>query len=556
MNRVPLVVMVLVSSLILVACGTGGASEDSESSADSADGETTQVEGDPESDDDASEGTSDRHGGVLTRAEPGDSPDGLHPHENEGDIYTHTLVGPMYSKLVEWETGPGEPTGDVVPDLAESWDVSEDGMTYTFDLRDDVVWHDIEPVSGRPFVADDVIATIEGLQERPPATGHHHVIARVVDMDAPDDHTLVITLDQPHAPFLADLASHYMWILPREAFDGGFDASEQPIGTGAFMFESYDRNTELVLVRNPDYFIDDKPYLDGLTTVIMPDQGSRTQAVRTGRIDVLYTHDSDEADELTASGDLAAATQFRASTQLFMNQDREPFDDVRVRQAIARAIDWEGMNDAIRGGNAVMTGAVGALAGQFALPEDEVLALRPFDQDAARELLAEAGYEDGFSVNLITTPLYDDLFQRESEWIVQDLGDVGIDVAIDQLDVATFFQRWHTEQDYEFGYGSSASMPAPDDWLRQNRSDNRVASWTNLADPEIDRLYDAQRAEVDEDVRLELIHDTQRYILEEVQNPIYPYSYQTNYIHRADLQDFYPHPSYHGRIWADAWLDS
>src|SRR5699024_11074715 len=134
------------------------------------------------------------------------------------------------NKLVTYETGPDAEYTDynIIPDLAEDWDISDDGLTYTFHLRD-TTWHDVEPVNGRELVSEDVVATMEHIMNLP---GHQaSLLEEVESVEATDDKTVVFTLKQPFAPFLNFMANHFMWILPKEAIDGEFDLDRAAIGT-------------------------------------------------------------------------------------------------------------------------------------------------------------------------------------------------------------------------------------------------------------------------------------------------------------------------------------
>lgn len=188
------------------------------------------------------EGSSEpKSGGTYTILSPAD-PDMLDPHR-QSSIYTHQLAGLVYNKLVSYETGPNVDYTDynVVPDLAERWEVSEDGKVYTFYLRE-AYWHDKEPVNGRQVTADDVIATMERIINLP---GHQaSLLSEVESITAKDPQTVVFTLKQPFAPFLNFMANHFMWILPKEGMEGKYDLATDAIGTGPFVLEKWEDNVQ------------------------------------------------------------------------------------------------------------------------------------------------------------------------------------------------------------------------------------------------------------------------------------------------------------------------
>ncbi|OLT09588.1 hypothetical protein BJF78_30510 [Pseudonocardia sp. CNS-139] len=201
-RRAPLLAAALAAALALTACGGGGGSAGS----DVIQGGIAGV-GEP------------RPGGTLTIQMTTEISTHINPLTSNDPILMGIVSGTVYEKLVEFRTGPDVTTLEVVPDLAESWEISPDGLTYTFHLRDDVRWQNIPPVNGRPFTADDVVATFRAAKE--PPTLHYWMFTAVQDVTAPDPHTAVFTLREPFAPLLEYLAYHFNVVLPREASRGG-----------------------------------------------------------------------------------------------------------------------------------------------------------------------------------------------------------------------------------------------------------------------------------------------------------------------------------------------
>lgn len=145
-------------------------------------------------------------------------------------------------------------------------------------------WQKIAPVNGRPFTADDVVATFAGLKAS--QSPHKWMVEPMDSVRAEGDHRVVFTLTQPYAPFLEYLAFHFNVILPRKGVEGKFDMSKDAIGTGPFLLAEHKRNVEWVLQRNPDYYQPGKPYLDEIRLPIISDSSAVTAALRSGRLDV------------------------------------------------------------------------------------------------------------------------------------------------------------------------------------------------------------------------------------------------------------------------------
>ncbi|MDX1714095.1 MAG: ABC transporter substrate-binding protein, partial [Halomonas venusta] len=193
---------------------------------------------------------------------------------------TRTVAGNIYEGLLRYTTDL-EP----MPQLAESWDISDDGRTYTFHLREDVTWHD-----GEPFTADDVVfsADVFHRELNPSARA---VLQHVESIEATDDHTVVFTLTDPFGPFLISFEAGTFTMVPEHLYAGtdfrNNEHNDHPIGTGPFKFANWERGTVIELVKNDDYYEDGLPYLDGVNWHIIPDGGSRAVAFENGTIDVL-----------------------------------------------------------------------------------------------------------------------------------------------------------------------------------------------------------------------------------------------------------------------------
>jgi peptide/nickel transport system substrate-binding protein len=492
-------------------------------------------------------------GGTFRYALPSDARS-LDPHK-ESSFNTHIAIGSTYSKLVDFKTGPDIPYGTSVleGDLAESWETSPDGATWTFHLRHGVTFHDIAPVNGREFVAQDVLCTFQRIRELP---GHQvRQIAMVQDVSAPDDHTVVFTLTEPHAEFDTILAGHFMWMLPCEALRGEFDVATTPIGTGPFAMERWERDRERVLVANRDYYVEGQPYLDRVEISIVPDQATAIAAFRTGQTDYISGLSLDMAQAERILTEDPTARLFReqglTQTRVYMNQAREPFDDVRVRRAVALAIDRQGMLNTIRAGGGLSGPVTPSLFG--GLPSEESARLQPHDPEQAKRLLAEAGFPQGFSTRMILTDGYGENVVREAQWVQQDLAKVGINVELLVQDYATYFTESFATENYDMGYGLQTILSA-DEYLNDEWTADGPRNWFGIADPELDRMVADQRGELDKAAREMKLLDVQRYIIENVSNPVPLYVYDNISITAPYVHNSWSHPDYGTRHQARIWL--
>lgn len=503
-----------------------------------------------ENEEDASE---PKYGGTFTMVTPAD-PDTLDPHR-QSSIYTHQMAGFVYNKLVTYETGPHVEFTDynIVPDLAEDWDISEDGTVYTFHLRE-AYWHDKEPVNGRQVNAQDVVATMERIIELP---GHQAaILSEVESIEATDDTTVVFTLKQPFAPFLNFMANHFMWILPQEAVDGELDLATDAIGTGPFVLEEWDDNVQATYSRNPNFFEEGKPYLDELIYKVVPDQGARIAAFRTEQAEVIGGISPEELDTLVKSNPDTIVNEvlFPTQEQVYVNMEREPFDDLKVRKAISMAIDRQSMVDSIYGGGEV-SGPVNPSLGDWALPLEEREELLPYDPEGAKALLAEAGFPNGFDTTLIVTDGYGEQLVRVAQWITEDLRNIGINAEMEVVEYATYFsERWPTVN-YDIGVGYQTYFQEADEWLRTQMHSEGARNWYNTKDPELDQMLDEQRMILDEDERLEKVHEIQRFVLENILNPIPVSTYYVMSPHQPYVKNYETHASYGHIHMKNVWLD-
>lgn len=494
-----------------------------------------------------------KSGGTYTILSPAD-PDMLDPHR-QSSIYTHQLAGLVYNKLVSYETGPNVDYTDynVVPDLAERWEVSDDGKVYTFYLRE-AYWHDKAPVNGRQVTADDVIATMERIINLP---GHQaSLLSEVESIVAKDPQTVVFTLKQPFAPFLNFMANHFMWILPKEGVEGQFDLATDAIGTGPFVLEKWEDNVQATFKKNPKFYEEGKPYLDEVIFKVVPDQGSRIAAFRTGQADTIGSLSPEELDQLIKTNPDVTVFEalFATQEQLYLNMKKEPFNDLKVRKAISMAVDRQSMVKAIYGGGET-SGPVNPSLGDWSLPLEEREKLQPYNPEEAKKLLEEAGYPDGFDTTLMVTNGYGEQLVRVAQWIAEDLRNIGINAEIEVVEYATYFSERWPNVDYDMGVGYQTYFQEPDEWLRTQLHTNGARNWYNISDPELDKMLDEQRLILDVDQRKEYVHNIQRYVLENLVNPIPISTYYTKTPRQPYIRDSYPHASYGYGYLKDVWLD-
>lgn len=524
------------SVLLLTAGCFGGASGDSDEVAVNQQDDA----GDPE------------YGGVMRVATTADPPS-LDPIKDPS-YQTMYAVGYTYSKLIDYKFGKDIPYGtdELEGDLAESWEMSEDGLTWTFELREGVKWQNVAPVNGREFTAADVVCTVDEIKER----GHQKAdLSAVSSVETPDDYTVIFHLSEPYPDLAYKFAGHNLWIVPCEGTSGQFNLEEQAIGTGPFMLTEWVKDKTRTYVRNPDYYVEGKPYLDGVQYIITPDTAASIAALRTGKIDVVGTvTNMDTVNSiLQTNPDIYVTKEIYSPAMFYMNMAEEPFQNLKVRQAIAYAIDREAMMNTVRPGGA-LTGPVSSYA-TGALSPEEVKKLQPYDPEKAKELLAEAGYPDGFETTMMVTTAYGEVVINAAQWVQEDLAKVGITANIDIQDYGTYIGKSWPNKDYQAGYGLQTPWLTADDFLIGMYYSQGTRNWYNINDPVLDEMILGQRSILDKDERIEALKDIQKYIMTNIMNPVMLYNYNQLNLYGGYIHDIYPQPEYGYRHVIDMWMD-
>ena len=318
--------------------------------------------------------------------------------------------------------------------LAESWSVSDDGLTYSFTLRAGVNFHD-----GTPFDAQAVKFSIERTKEINPAMAAY--FGPIVDVTVVDDSTVNITLDKASAVFLSWLAMPEAAIVsPAAAEQFGDTFKINPVGTGAFIFESYTPDTEVVLRANPDYFRG-APQLQTIIYRIIPDAATRRLEIENGTVDIVQQNGqlfSLPVEDIKALKENPAIEVIELPSQIIRNIDfnnsnpDSPVADLRVRQAIAYAVDYDGLVNDLLGGTADRVYGPLTESSWGFNPVVKENAFQ-YDPERARELLAEAGIEAG-TLDLTLYTFQGDSWRNIGTFIQANLADVGINITVEQLE--------------------------------------------------------------------------------------------------------------------------
>lgn len=391
------------------------------------------------------------------------------------------VVRAIYNNLVQFKVG----TTDIEPALASSWDISLDGLVYTFHLRPNVQWQSNEHFKPtRPLNADDVIFSFE--RQWKDSNPYHKVSGGSYEyfndmsfpdllsaIDKVDDQTVKFTLKHPHAPFLADMTMVFAIVQSKEYADtlmaaGSPDEIDQaPIGTGPFEFVSYKRDVAVRFKAFKAYW-GSQPKVDTMVYSITKDPAVRLAKLQANECQISLFPGIADVPAMKANPDLQVMEQPGLNIGfLAMNVTKKPFDDVRVRRAFNMAIDKAAIIKAVYQG-------AGQAAKNLIPPTmwsyDDTIKDFPFDPDKAKALLAEAGYADGLSVDIWAMPVqrpYNPDAKRIAEMMQSDLAKLGVKVNIVTYEWGEYRKRALAGEAQAVQYGWTGDNGDPDNFFTE-----------------------------------------------------------------------------------------
>jgi len=436
--------------------------------------------------------------------------------QSEMSLAMYGVARNIYSTLVR---AGYEGDLDVHPDLAESWDISEDGLVYTFHLRQGVKFH-----TGQEVTAEDVKFTFERLYDPAlvsPAQMFGQFIVGAMDkaegnvtevegIEVIDKYTVQFTLSEPYGAFLPELVTPSLGILCQEEVEKwGDDYAVHPSGTGPFMLKDWVRGEKLVLEANKDYF-EGPPALDGVEIFIIEDEATGMLKFENGEIDT-YGVPTADLDRLSADPkwkDQILRVPALDTYYLQLNNFSPPLDDVRVRKAIAHAIDRQAILDTI-----IKTGQLAYTVLPPGMPcYNPDIAHYDYDPEKAKSLLKEAGVEDGFTIRLVNRSQSDIV-----DAIIAQLAEVGITAEQEMVERSAFWDIVYKGQTDSFYLSWWADFADPHSFFSFIwRSEPETEEIKNMyVNPRMDELIDEAAVTTDMDQRCELYHEIEQLGIEE-----------------------------------------
>ena len=588
-----ILVALLVSMALVVAACSGGDGEDGDSGGSAATTTTTtttttaapsdaSTSGDTMAKDDAMmEAPNPVYGGTVTLATNRDVRSGFDPHGTSGGQSQHQNTNSWwFNNLMSRAYGVDVPGGtrESYPDLAESWEVSDGGLTYTFKIHEGVMFHDRAPVNGRELTSEDVKWSYERFLKGPDS--YRFQLTDIKTVETPDKYTVVFRLNEPVASFMVHIGEPLAWVTPKEAatsppqspaLEGVLDEEflsnqEGIIGSGPFMFESWEKDKKLTAVRNPNYFKQDEhgnqlPFIDQIEYIIIPDTQARSAAFIAGEIDT-FAPPSGSTAEFKELNPNASFSQDVPSTTPTLNfrLDRTPaFLDINVRRAIVLGFEQQAIMDLLKGSLTEPTyGGVPALVfPEYSITPEELgdsAQWWQYDPIRATQLLTEAGYGPNNPLEITyqfssccKTTYYPDL-------VASMMDEIGVKMNLKEVDHSIHLKSSNIGQgEYDMAHSRLKAAEVDDllvSFLPGNGKNN-----SHVDDALLTEMIKAQRLTQDPNERFNQIRQIQRYLADQVYLIRIPDRFSDNFW-QPWLKGFRPHAgATHGRDFERAWVD-
>lgn len=450
------------------------------------------------------------------------------------------------------------------PQLATAWKVTDDGLSYEFDLREGVKWHD-----GQPFTSDDVVFSLNTLKIANPRG--RATFANVERIEALGTYKVRLELNKPAPYLLTALAGCESPIVAKHVYGEAPPATHPnisaPIGTGPFKFVEWVRGSHVILDRNPAYWDAPKPYLDRIVVRFISDAAAAVAALEAGEIDLSANGiPLTDIERVKAIPRLEVVERpdpyYNGITRVEFNLDNPYLKELQVRQAIAHSLDIKFIQRNIyRGYGKPLPGPISPDMQDFFDPE---LSPYAFDVAKAEQLLDQAGFprgSDGTRFKLTLDPLpAADTFRRTGEYIKQALARIGIAVTLRSQDFATYVKRVYTDRDFDFTFNGMSNLFDPTVgvqrlyWSKNFLKGVPFSNGSHYASAEADRLLEAAAVETDHAKRVTLFSKFQRQVVADL--PDFGVMTSPNILTLdRKVRDYFTRGEGLGGNFAEAWLE-
>jgi peptide/nickel transport system substrate-binding protein len=443
---------------------------------------------------------SPKPGGVLIAAHAADMK-GLDPHKQTA-FSSFRVLEHIYDPLLALDKDM-----NVIPNLAESWEWADEGKTLTMKLRQNVKFH-----NGDPMTSADVKFSYERILNEETSAAARSFFTSIASIETPDDYTVVFKLSDVNSAILAAMTNPNSAILSQKALEGGLDPANEAVGTGAFKLAKWEPDNVLILEKNPDFWIEGQPYLDGIEFRTIPDEASILAGLRAGTIEWAQINNP-RVGLVAGSGNsnlVNSTAPALAYHVLQLNATRPMFQDLKVRQAISCAIDRQQVLDTASLGEGLVTGP--ATPPYYRIDQNELFCYQK-DIEKAKALLAEAGNPE-VKFTIIAAADEPPTAIAEAQNIQAQLSEIGVTAEIESLELGVYVDRW-LKADFDAAVALNGGNPDPHNmFFRYWHSTGNLNKVANYTDPEIDKLLEQGRSLTDPAERKKIYDEVQKKLVE------------------------------------------
>jgi peptide/nickel transport system substrate-binding protein len=454
-------------------------------------------------------------------------------------------------------------------ELAESW-TQPNETTYVFKLRRGVRWQNKPPVNGRELTADDVLYSVDRFRTIK-GNANAYMLSSLDRVEALDKNTVRFALKEPYVWFLDMLAnSHAVPIVAKECVEkfGDLKKAEATVGTGPWMLDSYRPNVGFTYVRNPSYFVAGQPYIDRIEAGVDEDNASRLAAFLAGRYDLgpEYQGVINRADWIQLK-DVLRQKRPRLQTveypnavmqHIYMRTDKPPFSDARVRRAMSLAVNRPRIIETVYEGGAALNPPVPTALREWSVPMDQIGEggqYYKFDPVAARKLMAEAGFPNGFQASMEYTTYGSQIVMDVVQLVLKDLKDIGLDIKLVTKEYGAYIATTFYGKYESMAFGPQTGFQEPDNFLYGQYYPGELKNHGHINDPVVADMLIRQRRTADVAKRREIIFEIQRYLAKQQYYVQMPSAIQIA-VWDGALKNYAPNVSYdYGARLVAAWLD-
>jgi peptide/nickel transport system substrate-binding protein len=430
----------------------------------------------------------------------------------------------MYNRLVRLDDN-----FVVVPDLAASWDIP-DNLTYVFHLRKGVKFH-----NGRELTASDVEYSLNRVLDPKTASPGRSYISLISSIETPDRYTVKLRLSAPLASLLDGLTSNNCSIVAKEVVEANGNLQKVEAGTGPFMLKEWVADNSMTLVKNPAYFEKGAPYLDKVIFRVIPEQTSLLAGVKSGDLDMATINDGAIIRQASKDSKVVVMSKPGLNMRIFsFNTSRKPFDDLRVRQAVASVLNRSEILAIAEFGMGKPTGPLPVAATQWALPVSKLPFAAP-DAAKAKKLLADAGYPNGFSFKITCSSTYEGGL-AVAQVAQNELKQIGIDAQLEVVEWGVYIDKW-VKRDYDSMIELRGGSGEPDRFLYRTFYSTGGVNNFLFKDAEVDKYLDQGRTQTKTAER-KVIYDKLQALLTEKAPAVFLYCPNENQVMSNKVSGF------------------